>query len=573
MSFTASQLFKDLSFGLNVQEELVSPMFAKIDAAGEDKILRSFSEVCVFKSTYHPDWAVLGGRAEIVRLRQVTPEKFSQVVTSNKKLFDQRYAEFVVSNADELNSIIVEDRDMNFDWMAINTLTKSYLLKKKGYDGNLHINERPQQLYLRVATFLCMPDIQNIKRYYNAFSKGKFTMASPTLFNSGLVKSKLSSCFLGVVEDSLSKMAETWADIATISAGSGGIGWSVSRIRHSNIGDIGQSSGVVPFLRVPNAVLGYVDQAGRRKGSGTFFLACWHIDIFDFVEARKPGGDDLMRAREIFYAIWTSDLFMKRVKANGMWSLFCPNEAPGLDDVYGPEFENLYERYEKEGRAKRVVKAQDLWHHILVTQSEVGMPFIAYKDAVCRKSNQKNFGMPHSLNLCVAGDTRILTREFGYVEIESIVDQHVHVWNGEKWSQTKIVKTAENQDLLRVEFSSGASLQCTPQHRFFVQNKYGEKAVEKRAHELQPGDKLEKWNLPEAFEFDETLEFKHPYTHGFFCGDGTYEKGRNKTKRNPKVTLYHEKIGLLEHLEYTSHGKEHDRKLNVTLPQKSRPKV
>ncbi|AMQ10759.1 ribonucleoside-diphosphate reductase large chain [Brazilian marseillevirus] len=568
----ASQLFDKLSVGLNVQKELVSQMFEKIDASGEDSFLKSFAEVCVFKCYMHPDWGVLAGRAEILRLRDITPERFSDVVKSNRKIFCESYANFVMKNASELDSFVQEDRDMKFDWMAINTLEKSYLLKKKGYDGKLHINERPQQLYLRVATFLCMPDMNNIRRCYNCLSKGNFTMASPTLFNAGLKRPSLSSCFLGIIQDSLVKMAEEWTNIAIISSGSGGLGYSVTPVRHSNIGDIGESSGVVPFLRAPDAILGYVDQAGRRKGSGTFFLACWHVDIFDFVDARKPGGNDLMRAREIFYAIWTSDLFMKRVKEDGQWSLFCPNEAPGLDDVYGPEFEELYKKYENEGKAKKTVRAQELWHHILVAQAEVGMPFIAYKDAICRKSNQKNFGMPHSLNLCVAGDTRILTREFGHVEIESVVNQNIHVWNGEKWSQTKIVKTAENQDLLCVEFSNGVTLQCTPQHRFFVQNKYGEEAVEKRAHELQPGDKLEKWDLPEAFEFDESLEFDHPYTHGFFCGDGTYEKGRDKTKRNPMVTLYHEKIGLLEHLEYTSHGKEHDKKLNVRLPRNLAPK-
>ncbi|AHC54834.1 ribonucleotide reductase large subunit [Tunisvirus fontaine2] len=499
----ASQLFDELSSGLKVQKSVVFPMFEKIDASGEDSILKSFAEVCVFKCYLHPDWAVLAGRAEILRLRCVTPEKFSDVVRSNKKMFLESYATFVLENAEKLDGIIKEDRDMKFDWMAINTLEKSYLLKKKGYDGNLHLNERPQQLYLRVATFLCSPSIPNIRKCYNCLSKGRFTMASPTLFNSGLKKHSLSSCFLGVVQDSLIKMTEEWKNIAVISAGSGGLGYSVTPVRNSDIGDIGKSSGVIPFLRVPNAILGYVDQAGRRKGSGTFFLACWHVDVFEFVEAKKPGGDDLMKAREIFYAIWASDLFMKRVRDNAQWSLFCPNEAPGLDEVYGRDFETLYERYEKEGRAKKTVKAQELWHHILVAQVEVGMPFIAYKDAVCRKSNQKNFGMPHSLNLCVAGDTCILTREKGQVEIESIVDENVHVWNGEEWSETKIVRTAKNQNLLCVEFSNGASIQCTPQHRFFVQD--GESIVERRAQELCSGDVLEKWKLPEAFDFEYSL--------------------------------------------------------------------
>nr|QZX43758.1 ribonucleoside-diphosphate reductase large chain [Marseillevirus sp.] len=447
----ASELFDDLSFGLNVQKSLISPMFEKIDASGEDKILKSFSEVCVFKCYMHPDYAVLAGRAEILRLREITPEKFSDVVKSNKGVFDPSYADFVLKNAEKLNSFIVEERDMKFDWMAVNTLEKSYLVKRKGYDGNLHLNERPQQLYLRVATFLCMPDLKNIRNYYNYLSKGKFTMASPTLFNAGLKKSKLSSCFLGIVPDSLGKMAQVWADIATISAGSGGVGYSITFVRHSDIGGLGQSSGAVSFLRVPNAVLGYVDQAGRRKGSGTFFLACWHVDIFDFVDAKKPGGDDLMRAREIFYAIWTSDLFMKRVRDNGQWSLFCPNEAPGLDDVYGSEFESLYEKYENEGRAKKVVKAQELWHHILVAQVEVGMPFIAYKDAICRKSNQKNFGMPHSLNLCMeicqnTSEEEIASCNLASICLPEYVDKKTGTYNLKKlWRNArKVIRILNN---------------------------------------------------------------------------------------------------------------------------------
>nr|WRK65119.1 ribonucleoside diphosphate reductase large chain [Marseillevirus futianmevirus] len=501
---SASELFDELSVGLFVNKNVVSQRFADIDACSDSEFYKSFSEVCVFKSFIHPDWGVLAGRSEIRKLWSETPDKFSRMVKGLESILDERFAEFVSTHSEELDGMCVHDRDYRFDWMAISTLEKSYLLKKKCYDRNLRVFERPQHMYLRVATQLWMPDTQKIKQFYDGLSLGLYTVASPIFFNAGLKKFSGSSCFLGKIPDNLIGIIDTWKQMAVISSRSGGVGYSASSVRHSDIGGgLGESSGVVSLLRVPDAVLGYVDQGGRRKGSGTFFLACWHIDIFTFVDAKKPGGDDLKKARQLFYAIWTSDLFMKRVESDGNWSLFCPKEAPGLDEVYGKDFEELYEKYEREGRARSTVKAQELWHHILVAQAEVGMPFIVYKDAVCRKNNQKHTGIPHSLNLCVAGDTRILTKEKGHVEIESVVGEELHVWNGEEWSLTKIMKTATNQDLLKVEFSNGATLECTPQHRFFVQEK--EYVNEKRAVNLVVGDVLERWKNPNTKKFEEQI--------------------------------------------------------------------
>ncbi|AGV01568.1 ribonucleoside diphosphate reductase alpha subunit [Cannes 8 virus] len=493
---SASELFDELSVGLFVNKNAVSQRFPDIDACTDSEFFKSFSEVCVFKSFIHPDWGVLAGRAEIRKLWSETPEKFSQMAKGMKSVLDEKFYEFVASHSQELDNICSHERDNRFDWMAINTLEKSYLLKKKCFDGKLRVFERPQHMYLRVATQLWMPDVQKIKEFYDGLSLGFYTVASPIFFNAGLKKFSGSSCFLGKIPDDLIGIIDTWKQMAIISSRSGGVGYSASSVRHSDIGGgLGESSGVVSLLRVPDAVLGYVDQGGRRKGSGTFFLACWHIDIFTFVDAKKPGGDDLKKARQLFYAIWTSDLFMKRVETDGNWSLFCPKEAPGLDEIYGKDFEDLYERYEKEGRARTTVKAQELWHHILVAQAEVGMPFIVYKDAICRKNNQKHTGIPHSLNLCVAGNTRILTKEKGHVEIESVMGQELHVWNGEEWSLTKIIRTATNQDLLKVEFSNGATLECTPQHRFFVEREH--KILEVRTVNLKEGDCLEGWKVPE----------------------------------------------------------------------------
>ncbi|BAU80122.1 ribonucleotide reductase [Tokyovirus A1] len=432
---SASELFDELSVGLSVNKGVISQRFPDIDACTDSEFFKSFSEVCVFKSFIHPDWGVLAGRAEIRKLWSETPEKFSDMAKGMRGVLDERFYDFVASHAEELDEFVVHERDYRFDWMAISTLEKSYLLKKKCYDGKLRVFERPQHMYLRVATQLWMPDVQKVKQFYDGLSLGLYTVASPIFFNAGLKKFSGSSCFLGKIPDNLIGIIDTWKQMAIISSRSGGVGYSASNVRHSDIGGgLGESSGVVSLLRVPDAVLGYVDQGGRRKGSGTFFLACWHIDIFTFVDAKKPGGDDLKKARQLFYAIWTSDLFMKRVESDGDWSLFCPKEAPGLDEIYGQDFEELYEKYEREGKARTTVKAQELWHHILVAQAEVGMPFIVYKDAICRKNNQKHTGIPHSLNLCLeitenTSDEEIASCNLSSVCLNSFVDKDTRTYD------------------------------------------------------------------------------------------------------------------------------------------------
>jgi ribonucleoside-diphosphate reductase alpha chain len=317
---------------------------------------------------------------------------------------------------------------------------------------------------------------------------------------------------------------------------------------------------------------------GKRKGSIALYLEPHHADIYDFLHAKLNTGADELRARDLFYALWMPDLFMKRVEENGTWSLFCPNEAPNLYDVHNEEFVKLYEKYEKQGKARKVVKARDLWKLILDVQQEVGQPYMLYKDACNRKSNQQNLGTIRSSNLCVAGDTYVLTKT-GQYKIKDLVNKETEVWNGKQWSKTTIFQTGTDQELLRVELTNGAYVDCTPYHKFWINDGIyvqGAKIIEKEAKDLQEGDRLIKWDLPIDTNCEENKleEFKYPYTHGFFCGDGTYYYGRNKNgNKHPKITLYGEKKELLKYLDHNSWSdKTMNNVINVVLPKDINPK-
>jgi ribonucleoside-diphosphate reductase alpha chain len=300
--------------------------------------------------------------------------------------------EIISNNRDLLDSTIIYDRDFGYDYFGFKTLEKSYLLKLNG-----KVAERPQHMLMRVAVGIHKEDIESVIETYNLMSERWFTHATPTLFNAGTPKPQLSSCFLLMMQDdSIEGIYNTLKNCAKISQSAGGIGLSIHNIRATGSyirGTNGTSNGIVPMLRVFNDTARYVDQGGgKRKGSFAVYLEPWHADIFDFLELKKNHGKEELRARDLFYALWISDLFMERVEANGEWSLFCPNEAPGLSDCYGEEFNALYTRYESEGRARRTVKAQELWFAILESQIETGTPYILYKDACNSKSNQKNLG-------------------------------------------------------------------------------------------------------------------------------------------------------------------------------------
>ena len=362
-------------------------------------------------TTIHPDYAILASRIAVSNLHKSTKKGFSDVISdlfhyTNPKtgesapLISEEVSTIVKENAQKLDGTIVHGRDTEFDYFGFKTLERSYLLKL-----NDKIVERPQHMYMRVAIGIHKNDIESAIKTYDYMSQGWFTHATPTLFNAGTPKPQMSSCFLvGNKGDSISGIYETLSDCAKISQSAGGIGLHIHNIRAKGSyirGTNGKSNGVVPMLRVFNDTARYVDQGGgKRKGSFAIYLEPWHADVYEFLELKKNHGTEEMRARDLFYALWTPDLFMKRVDENGDWSLFCPNEAPGLSDCYGEEFEELYTSYEKQGKAKKTVKAQQLWKTIVTSQIETGVPYMLYKDHANKKSNQKNLGTIKSSNLC-----------------------------------------------------------------------------------------------------------------------------------------------------------------------------
>ena len=369
------------------------------------------AEIAASMTTRHPDFALLAARIAVSNLHKNTKKSFSETMQdlyeyidphTGKKaplLADDVY-EIISKNRELLDSTIIYDRDFGYDYFGFKTLEKSYLLKLNG-----KVAERPQHLLMRVAVGIHKEDIDSVIETYNLMSERWFTHATPTLFNAGTPKPQLSSCFLLQMEDdSIEGIYNTLKSCAKISQSAGGIGLSMHNIRATGSyirGTNGTSNGIVPMLRVFNDTARYVDQGGgKRKGSFAIYLEPWHADIFDFLELKKNHGKEELRARDLFYALWIPDLFMERVEADGEWSLFCPNEAPGLYDTYGDKFRELYLKYEEDGRARKKVKAQELWFAILESQIETGTPYMLYKDACNEKSNQKNLGTIKSSNLC-----------------------------------------------------------------------------------------------------------------------------------------------------------------------------
>src|SRR5580765_559706 len=369
------------------------------------------AEIAATMTTRHPDFAKLAARIAVSNLHKTTSKSFSNTMKrlytyvdpktgQNAPLISKETWKVIHENAAELDEAIIYDRDFGYDYFGFRTLEKSYLMK---IDGK--VVERPQHLLMRVAVGIHGEDIPAVIETYNLLSEKWFTHATPTLFNAGTPKPQLSSCFLLTMkDDSIDGIYDTLKQTAKISQSAGGIGLSIHSVRAKGSyikGTGGTSNGIVPMLRNFDMTARYVDQGGgKRKGSFAIYLEPWHADIFDFLDLKKNHGKEEMRARDLFYAMWLSDLFMKRVENNEMWSLFCPNEAPGLADCYGDEFERLYEKYEKEGKFRRQVKAQDLWFEILEAQIETGTPYMLYKDAANKKSNQKHLGTIKSSNLC-----------------------------------------------------------------------------------------------------------------------------------------------------------------------------
>ncbi|TGN07111.1 ribonucleoside-diphosphate reductase subunit alpha [Leptospira ilyithenensis] len=404
-----------LSYGLsplvspvNVAKRVIEGIYDGVTTTELDNLA---AETAASFTTKHPDYALLASRIAVSNLHKNTEKSFYQTMKALFQYIDPKTGkrmplladdvwEVIEKNAELLDSTIIYDRDFGFDYFGFKTLEKSYLLRLDG-----KIVERPQHMYMRVAVGIHKGDLENVIKTYNLMSERWFTHATPTLFNAGTPKPQMSSCFLLTMkDDSIDGIYDTLKQTAKISQSAGGIGLAIHNIRATGSyigGTNGTSNGIIPMLRVFNDTARYVDQGGgKRKGAFAVYLEPWHADIYPFLDLKKNHGKEEMRARDLFYALWISDLFMKRVEADAEWSLFCPNEAPGLSETWGKEFEELYERYEKEGRARTKVKAQDLWFTILEAQIESGTPYLLYKDAANGKSNQQNLGTIKSSNLC-----------------------------------------------------------------------------------------------------------------------------------------------------------------------------
>ncbi len=406
---------RKMCYGLNnivdpvkVAMRVIEGLYDGVPATELDNLA---AEVAATMTTAHPDYAKLAARIAVSNLHKNTKKSFSETMTdlynyvnprTDKKsplLADDVY-EIIQKNADKLDSTIIYSRDFNYDYFGFKTLERSYLLKLNGT-----IAERPQHMLMRVSIGIHKDDIDEAIATYELMSKKYFTHATPTLFNAGTPKPQMSSCFLlQMQDDSIEGIYDTLKQTAKISQSAGGIGLSLHNIRATGsyiAGTNGTSNGIVPMLKVFNDTARYVDQGGgKRKGSFAMYLEPWHADIFDFLDLKKNHGKEEMRARDLFYAMWISDLFMERVQQDGDWTLMCPQECPNLFDTYGEEFNRLYTGYEAAGKGRKTIKARELWEKILESQIETGTPYMLYKDAANRKSNQKNLGTIRSSNLC-----------------------------------------------------------------------------------------------------------------------------------------------------------------------------
>lgn len=393
---------------IDVAKKVIEGLYDGVPTTELDNLA---AETAASLTVKHPDYALLASRIAVSNLHKNTVKSFSETMERLYNCQDSKTGkhlplladdvwQIIQDNAELLDSTIIYDRDYGFDYFGFKTLEKSYLLRLDG-----KVAERPQHMFMRVAVGIHKEDIESAIKTYHLISERWFTHATPTLFNAGTPKPQMSSCFLLTMkDDSIDGIYDTLKQTAKISQSAGGIGLAIHGIRATGSyigGTNGTSNGIIPMLRVYNDTARYVDQGGgKRKGAFAIYLEPWHADVYEFLDLRKNHGKEEMRARDLFYALWIPDLFMKRVEENGEWSLFCPNEAPGLHECWGEKFEALYAQYEQEGRARKTVKAQDLWFAILDAQIETGTPYLLYKDAANRKSNQQNLGTIKSSNLC-----------------------------------------------------------------------------------------------------------------------------------------------------------------------------
>jgi len=443
---------KKLCYGLSpiVQPEMVAMKVIEglYDGVSTYELDNLAAEVSASKTIEHPDYALLASRISVSNLHKNTKKSFSDTIEDlysyidpitgdNASLIADDVYQIIKDNSEYFDSHIIYDRDFKYDFFGFKTLERAYLLKI-----NNKIVERPQHMLMRVSVGIHKEDLESAVKTYNAMSQGWFTHATPTLFNAGTPKPQMSSCFLlQMKDDSIEGIYDTLKQCARISQSAGGIGLSIHDIRAKGSyikGTNGTSNGIVPMLRVFNDTARYVDQGGgKRKGSFAIYVEPWHADIFDFLDLKKNHGKEEQRARDLFYAMWVPDLFMKRVEENGDWTLMCPNECPGLSTAYGDEFEELYLKYEAEGRGRKTIKAQDVWFKILESQIETGTPYMVYKDAANLKSNQKNLGTIKSSNLCTeileyTAPDEVAVCNLGSIALPKFVDQENKTFDHDK---------------------------------------------------------------------------------------------------------------------------------------------
>lgn len=548
-----NKLANDISLGKikNIDTDLVSQKVIQqiTDGISAEELDILSADICISMSIDNPSYGDLASRIYTNNLQKIASKTFVESMEELYKndIINKDFIENLRKNKEIIGDYIVHNRDYLIDYFGLKTLEKGYLLNILN-GKTKRLMETPQYMWMRVALALHGEDLEKVFETYDNLSLKNFTHATPTLFNAGTNRQQLSSCYLVDTEDSISGIFKTMGDIAQISKYAGGVGLTCSRIRAKDSiirGTNGKSDGILPMLKVYNEIARYVNQAGKRNGSFACFLDVFHADIEEFLEMKKNTGDVNLRARDLFYGLWVSDLFMEKVEKDEDWYLMCPDQCKGLVDAYGEEFNNLYTSYIEKGMYRKKIRARDLWNSILVSQTETGTPYICYKDSVNKKNNQSNLGTITSSNLCVAPETMVLT-DTGYHEIRSLKDQTINIWNGEKFTQTVIRKTGEKQKLIKVIFSNGSFLECTKYHKFYIQD--GNDIVKLEAQKLRPGMSLIKTDFPtikkETGHFstnfvplNSSLEDKQKWLHKVFNGNLQIETDNLKFLNDVKYVL------------------------------------
>ena len=471
--------FSDLVEPTAVAMKVIEGIYEGVTTSELDNLA---AEVSASMTTRHPDYALLASRISVSNLHKDTKKSFSETMAdlynyvnpkTGKKapLIADDVIKIIKKNAELLDSTIIYDRDFCYDYFGFKTLERSYLLRLNG-----KIAERPQHMLMRVAIGIHKDNIQSAIETYELMSQKYFTHATPTLFNAGTPKPQMSSCFLLTMkDDSIDGIYDTLKQCAKISQSAGGIGLSIHNVRATGSyirGTNGTSNGIVPMLRVFNDTARYVDQGGgKRKGSFAIYLEPWHADVFDFLDLRKNHGKEEMRARDLFFALWTPDLFMQRVKEDAEWTLMCPNECPGLADTYGKDFEKLYKKYEKAGKGRKTIRARELWEKVVESQVETGTPYILYKDACNEKSNQKNLGTIRSSNLCTeiieyTAPDEVAVCNLASIALPMFIDEEKNVFDHEKlYNITRVITKNLNKVIDRNYYPVAEAKNSNMRHR------------------------------------------------------------------------------------------------------------